>query len=112
MQIVWEKSRLEIEKGFQGRVNIRKGLAGSSDLSKSWQHKKGGRLTLCLDVLIDLTQCVVLLKFSTSFTASVFYTVFNIPVLQSQRLGASIVNFRSVARIIYRPQHKHERGRL
>ena len=33
MQIVWEKSRLEIEKGFRGRVNIRKGLAGSSGLS-------------------------------------------------------------------------------
>ena len=68
MQIVWEKSRLEIEKGFQGRVNIRKGLAGSSDLSKSWQRKKGG---LCLDVLIDLTHCAVFLKFSASFTATV-----------------------------------------
>ena len=107
MQIVWEKSRLEIEKGFLGRVNIRKGLAGSSDLSKSWQHKKGGRLTLCLDVLIDLTQCAVLLKFSASFTASLFY-----PSFATQRLGASIVNFISVAHIIYRPQHKHERGRL
>ena len=77
MQIVWEKRRLEIEKGFQGRVDIRKGLAGSSDLSKSWQRKKGGRLTLCHDVLIDLTQCVVLIKFSALFTASVSSQFYN-----------------------------------
>ena len=53
MQIVWEKSRLEIEKGFQGRVNIRKGLAGSSDLSMPVTRVSdvlnGGRLYLIIN---------------------------------------------------------------